>query len=241
MNDGAKHMEDHSTDLRYPRLIRRVEAVLLDALVLVAMFLLAMNLLAQVDIHGGYKAAIVVLAFFVLEPGMVSFTGSSIGHHLRGLRVQDARTGANIGLFRAVVRVAAKSFLGWISIVFMLVTKRHQTIHDMVVTSVVVFKNPETIAEGHALEEREIEEAGYSYPSSGRRIIVIIAYILLAFIVCSAGVVLLSSEECLQFDRCSNTDLAWEALFSIIWICLLTAFIVLGWRGRLPGARRTPI
>lgn len=234
-------MDDRSTELRYPRLIRRVEAVLLDALVIVAMFILAMNLLSQVDIHGGYKAAIVVLAFFVLEPGMVSFTGSSIGHHLRGLRVQDARTGANIGLFRAVVRVVAKSFLGWFSIVFMLVTKRHQTIHDMVVSSVVVFKNPETVAEGHALEEREIEEAGYSYPSNGRRIIVIIAYILLASVVCSVGVVLLSSEDCVQFDRCSNTDLAWEALFSIIWICLLTASIVLGWRGRLPGARRTPL
>ncbi len=234
-------MDDRSPALRYPTLLRRVEAVLLDAMVIVAMFFLAMNLLSQLDIHGGYKAAAVVLAFLVLEPGLVSFTGSSIGHHLRGLRVQDARTGENIGVLRAVLRVVAKSFLGWFSVVFMLVTKRHQTIHDMMVKSVVVFKNPDVIADGHALKEREVEEAGYVYPDKGRRIAVIIAYSFLAFVICSTAVALLSSQPCIQYNRCNNTDLAWEALISIVWLCLLTAFLVFGWRGRLPGARRTPV
>ncbi len=172
---------------------------------------------------------------------MVSFTGSSIGHHLRGLRVQDARTGANIGVFRAVLRVAAKSFLGWFSVVFMLLTKRHQTIHDMVVKSVVVFKNPDEIADGQALEEREAEEAGYMYPSKGRRVLIIVGYCVVAFVLVVIPGVLLTSEQCLLYDTCNELDRFLETVSSIVWLVMCVVCLVFGWRGRLPGARRTPL
>ncbi len=231
-------MNDDTTALRYPRLIRRVEAVLLDALVIVLTILVAMNPLAQLDIHGGYKAAMVALAIFALEPGMVSVTGSSIGHHLRGLRVQDARTGAKLGILRAVLRFVVKNLLGWYSLVFMLVTKRHQTVHDMAVQSVVVFKNPESVAEGHALEERETEEEGYVYPSKIRRIAAIIAYGIVALIIGGTPFVMMTSDQCLYYEICNDVDDALHSVFGLLWAVAFAVFLVLGWRGKLWGARK---
>lgn len=232
-------MNHNRQDLRYPRLARRLEAVLLDVFVIILAMLLAMNLLVQINVHGGWKAAMMALIVLVLEPGMVSMTGASIGHHLRGLRVQDADTRANLGVPRALLRFLVKNLLGLYSIVFMLVTRRHQTVHDLATKSVVILKNPDALRAGHALEERPAEEAGYAIPPWPRRVVVILAYCVVALFVGGTSFAPLYSEQCLYYGSCSYTDRLVNVATGLVWIVAFGFILVSGWRGRLWGARRT--
>lgn len=235
-------MTDRNPDisaLRYPRLMRRVEAVLLDALVFVFVFLVGMNLLAPLAVHGGIKAGVIALLILVLEPGLVSRTGSSIGHHLRGLRVQDAGSGANIGFPRAFLRFVVKNLLGWCSVVFMLVTRRYQALHDLAVRSVVVLKHPDRMAEGHALEERQLEEADYIYPSWLRRITAIVLWVIAGYVALTVPVLALSSDACFYQGKCNEAERAMEGAAGVAALVLFAVVLVLGCTGRLWGARRT--
>lgn len=232
-------MSDDGTTLRYPRLMRRVEAVLLDAIVLVLLFFILMNIVAPLAMHGGIKAAIVGSITVLLEPVLVSATGSSIGHHLRGLRVQDAASGANLGIVRAIFRLLVKSLLGWYSVVFMLITKRHQTVHDIAVKSVVVFKNAAAIAGSQALAERSEDLDIYTYPPKPRRVIAIVLYNVAAICGVVVLLALFSSNKCVYYNICSDADQAMEAVAGVALAASFAIILVLGWRGRLWGARRT--
>ncbi len=226
------------TGRRYPRPIRRIEAVLLDILVVFALLFVLMNIIAPLSIHGGIKAAIIVSILSLQDPLLVSVTGASIGHHLRGLRVEHADTGENLGLLRAVLRYAVKALLGWYSVVFLYVTKRHQTVHDKVAGSVVIFKRPELIAEEDILGERVIEDAGYIYPSAIRRVTVIIIYGFLTMVIVGIGHSVALSESCLYSDYCDTTERLVQVTLTLTWMVGLAWILILGWRGRLWGARR---
>jgi uncharacterized RDD family membrane protein YckC len=106
------------------------------------------------------------LDFLALEPGLVSWTGGTIGHHLMGLRVRDALEDRNIGLIRATIRAASRTLLGWISIMFILVTSKHQAIHDYISRAVVVLRNPDVVPESERLVERAPPE-GFSSQADG--------------------------------------------------------------------------
>lgn len=224
--------------LHYPKVVRRIEAVIIDWLVFVAAFFTIANLIAPLEVHGGFKAAAVVLVILVLEPGLVAATGATIGHHLRGLRVLDAGSGRNLNIFRAIVRFILKSLLGFVSLIFVLVTKRHQAIHDLVSGSVVVIKNPTNFQDHDVLPERIVEEEGYIYPSGERRVLVIFLYIVALVLGTSALAAFALSEQCLFREVCSPNDQLLETLIGGAWLVALAVTVVLGWRGRLWGARR---
>jgi uncharacterized RDD family membrane protein YckC len=141
-------------ELRYPRLIRRIQAAIIDGAILSIAFFTAGVIISAYEIHGGLKASIVALLLIILEPGLVSITGGSIGHHLRGLRVQNYKHGTNINIFRATIRFLVKILFGWLSFVFILVTKRYQAFHDMISGSVVVLRDSTKVPEYEAVSER---------------------------------------------------------------------------------------
>jgi len=81
------------------------------------------------------------LAFFVvIRP--IGTTGQSIGCRATGIRVVDATTGTPIGIGRAFGRHLAATFVsGWfcyIGYLWMLWDDRKQTLHDKIVSAVVV-------------------------------------------------------------------------------------------------------
>ena len=226
--------------IRYPRITRRIEAVLIDAAIFLALFFGSMNLLAPSEIHGGIKAAIIVIPLLLFEPAFVSFTGASIGHHLRGMRVIAARDGRNLNLVVALLRLIAKAILGFPSLIFVMTSKRHQAIHDMAARSLVILKDPAAVGAGESLAERRVEEAGFIYPSKVRRIVFIVLYCFAVLTIFIEARILILPDECVMHGRCSPNEKQLASLTHIVLWFFIALSIVAGWKGRLWGARRKP-
>jgi uncharacterized RDD family membrane protein YckC len=139
----------------YPRLLRRVRAALIDSVVFAAIiiaWIYSFGLLENA--HAAIKVGLLAAACLIVEPGLVSLTGGTIGHLLMGLRVRDAGVDERIGFLRATIRGLARSLLGLFSLLFMFVTRRHQAIHDYVSRSTVVIDHPEDLPAREKFQER---------------------------------------------------------------------------------------
>ena len=234
-------MSVETQSIRYPRFSRRVAAVVVDSMIYMVLFIALAVALGRVDMHGGIKVAVMVAVYIILEPVLVSITGGTLGQHWRGLRVQHAETGGFLSLPRAVLRFIVKSILGLYSLLLILLTKRHQAVHDMVSGSVVVLRDPDTFEQADALEERDTHEHGYDYPSVLARLACIIAYQLAWLVIVAIMLYAVLTESCLFYENCSQVDNTANLVVSLIWFAVFGAIIVFGWRGRLWGARRKPL
>lgn len=224
-------------NIGYPRLSRRIQALLIDG-VIVPIFALSVLLLApRVGLVGIYAAISAGLVVFMLEPFLVSVTGGTLGHHLMGVRVASKRSGNNINIFAAAVRFLAKAVFGWFSLITIFTTKRYQGIHDALVGSVVVLKHPDKMPAYEVLAERQLDQ-GHVYPSILRRLSMMVVYISLVIILIGIALALLVSERCIISHQCSNIDETIYAGTSFLSIVGIIASIMLCWRGRLFGCRR---
>ena len=190
-------------------------------------------------LHFAVKLSFLALPILALEPGMVSSTGGTIGHHLIGLRIRDATRDVKIGFFRALLRFIIRGLLGVVSLVFILITRRHQAIHDYVTRSIVVLRRSEGIAERERQVERT-ESAAFEYPSRTRRSIVTLLYLIVSFVVLSITVNIVVSVDCIENERCTDRETVVVLILGLIWLISVCIGFVLGWRGQLLGARRTP-
>jgi uncharacterized RDD family membrane protein YckC len=235
-------MNDASTEVQYPRLIRRVRAFLIDSVLIIIVFYTWMvSLPAFGDSHFLLKIFTLVLPIMIIEPGLVAFTGGTPGHHIMGLRIRDASRDENIGFLRATARAIVRTFFGWLSFIFVLVTKKHQALHDYFTLTVVVLRRPETLPAHEKFAPRTEDDARYLFPSKLRRFVVILLYALLSVVVLSALGAVFLSEECATTNRCSAAENVTANALGIIWFICIGATIVLGWRGLLFGCRRSDL
>ena len=93
----------------YPRLLRRVRAVLIDEVIPLgglAGWWLSIGITEDGDL--ALKVGALVLVFFILDPLLVALTGGTVGHHVMGMKVRAANRNAKVSLlaatFRALVR-----------------------------------------------------------------------------------------------------------------------------------------
>lgn len=225
----------------YPRLIRRVRAILIDSVLLpVTVFgvLILGDALGVSHTYG--KIALIFVPIFVLEPGLVAFTGGTIGHHLLRIRVATLDGQRNISLFAATVRFVAKLLLGWLSLIFVLTTKRHQAVHDLLARSVVVHKDASTLPAYEKLAERVSDSTEYLYPPAWRRVLVIAGYWVLATIALGVLGSVFASRQCVAGYRCTTWEYLLHLALDIAWLLALGGATVQGWRGQLFGCRRRP-
>jgi len=143
------------SDVKYPRLIRRIQAVLIDSVVtpITAIGLLYLSSVLGLE-DGKIKAGILVLAIFVLEPVLVSATGATIGHRLIKLRIRRSGEDRNLSIFLATIRFVIKILLGTLSLIIIVSTKKHQAIHDILTDSIVVHKSTLNVPQHELLNER---------------------------------------------------------------------------------------
>lgn len=139
----------------YPRLLRRVRAVILDEVILLAVLAAWwFGLGIDPNLHLGAKLSSLLLVFVILDPALVAFTGGTIGHHLMGMKVRVVARDARANLARACIRAVLRYALGWASLIFILMTRRHQAIHDYASQTLVVLKDPEHVPDAERLAER---------------------------------------------------------------------------------------
>ncbi|MFH1817723.1 MAG: RDD family protein [Pseudomonadota bacterium] len=235
-------MDNVTPEILYPRLLRRVRAFLFDSVIFV---ILLYAWLATLPVFENaqplLKISLLVIPIVILEPVLVAFTGGTLGHHFMGLRIRDASSDQNIGVLQATARAIIRTLLGWLSFIFVLVTNKHQALHDYFTSTVVILRSPESLPAHERFVARAEGCEQYRYPSIARRIAVILIYVFLGFLMLVALSMVALSEICLNGGHCTPGEMAVSQLLSIFWLLSLGASIVLGWKGRLYGCRRSPL
>lgn len=225
----------------YARFTRRVQAVFIDSIIF--MLILAAALMIAVSLASDHIARIlgvtVAATWLFYEPLLVSLTGGTIGHYLCDMRVIDDR-GGNISFIKAVARMVFKSLLGWCSFLAMAMTSRHQAAHDLLTRSTVQMRDL-TKAQSYPFSSR-LDPFPPGMPSQIRRATVIAAYLVVCFMLLSIAMATLApvglvSGRCIEGQSCTATELAILILLWVIWGGLSVRTALLGWQGRLWGAR----
>jgi uncharacterized RDD family membrane protein YckC len=227
--------------IAYPRLIRRIQAFLIDS-VLVPVAVIGTLILGDalgVSQPSG-KVLLLLGPVFILEPGLVALTGGTVGHHLQGIRVTRTGGASNINILAATIRFVVKLLLGWLSFIFVLTTARHQAVHDIVARSLVVHKDTSGLSSHEALPERMLDRAAYEYPPAWHRVAVIIAYAVLATVALSIASALVLSPECAHGRQCTTIGELLAIALNILWLVGLGWLTVRGWNGTLYGCKRRP-
>ena len=229
---------------QYARFARRLRGMFVDWVLALVLIFGAVLIAASVgsEIVSRILAFVVVLLLILYEPLLVSRTGGTLGHWYTNLRVVDDRTGGNLSLRTAFIRAGIKAVLGAYSFVIMLATRRNQTLHDLLTHSTVQIRDAAKARRNDFITERT-ELSSPTMPSRGRRVAIIAIYLvltLLAYIVTFAvfaGIGAMS-DACIDNDVCSATEKMLELIPGIAFLFIAAAWIGLGWRGRLYGARR---
>lgn len=226
----------------YPRLLRRVRAALIDSMVFLAVFAAWMMLLPTiVESHYLVKAGTLVMPLLALDPIAVAYTGGTVGHHVMGLRIRDATYEKNIGILRALLRELLRVGLGWLSLIFVLITRNHQALHDIATSTVVLLRRPETLPSREQLLARSDDTAKYRFPSKARRITFIVLYVILALTICLLFADFVVSDACLIYEQCNKYENNILAILDLLLTFAICAIILLGWKGLLFGCRRVPV
>ena len=229
---------DH-LDVAYAKFGRRLQALVIDVALIVVLFYVGAVVVDSVAPTDAVRRGlwVMLLAVMILyEPLLVSFFGGTLGHRVKNLRVVDALSQSNLGLVRAIARTLVKLFLGWFSFISMTVTRRHQAVHDVLTRSVVSIRDLAKATPAHYVAERRVDST-IVLPSRLRRTFVIAGYIVAAFVavvvISTAG----TSEDCLLRERCTRTDDILAYALVGCWISISVGLVIMGWKGRLWGAR----
>jgi uncharacterized RDD family membrane protein YckC len=227
--------------ITYPRLIKRVRAVLIDSVLTIIAIATSLSVGSAIGVSSGIaKIMLIVSPILILDPILVSLTGGTIGHHLMGIRVTRIDGLSRINMVAATVRFIVKALLGWFSFIFVLTTSKHQAIHDLVAHSIVINKNPQGLASYDVLTERLPQNDPYVYPSAWRRFLIIVTYWILYTIILSTCSAIFISQSCLDHQHCSESEAITSFTLSLLLLLGIGWITVRGWRGRLYGGRRKP-
>jgi uncharacterized RDD family membrane protein YckC len=226
----------------YPRLLRRIQGAAIDGVIIPVAAILTLITLAYTGVGDGrIKAAIATLVILALEPGAVSFTGGTIGHHIVGIRVRRLGSDVHLGLVPATFRFLVKVFFGTPAFFIALLTRRRQALHDLAARSIVVYKSTTGLPDHEFLYDLDRDEEQRAFASVGRRVAVIAVYWFLALLVWEITAFLALSKTCVMHEICTDLDegLTWGTFGAFL--LAIVSIAVLGWRGLLYGCRKQPI
>ncbi|MFW5427496.1 MAG: RDD family protein [Methylophagaceae bacterium] len=225
-------------DWRYPRFLRRLQAVAIDNVILAVLFMSGLLLASYVGITGRDAIILIIAITLLWEPLFITITGGTIGHHLLGLKVVSKKTGENLNIFVSVARFTTKFLLGLFSVAFIFITRYHQAIHDGLARSVVLIKHPETKPAYEVLSERQHELPSYSYPPVWRRSIMIVLYNAALILMIGTTTGFLLPAACLTQGDCSVRQDIILTVWQLLWVVGVVVITTLCWKGLLFGCRR---
>jgi uncharacterized RDD family membrane protein YckC len=237
MLDEANTTDDIMTQRRYSTFSARVRAMVIDAFIIISAMVVGMLVLdaVETELAGRLYAIMMFALVFLYDPLLVSATGGTLGHRMMNIRVSDRDAERRIGLGRALLRTALKMFLGFLSFFFMAITRRHQALHDLATRSVIIINDVSRAeSDDYVLEGTPVATG----VSAARRVSMILLYSAAWVAITGIAGGLFVSDDCAFTDRCTRMD---ERIFEVLglaWLLGTGTLMVLGWKGRLPGARR---
>lgn len=174
----------------------------------------------------------------LLEPLAVSMTGGSPGHHLIGLRVRQENSDQHIGLFAAMVRLVVKTLFGIPAFFVAFITRKRQALHDLAAHSLIVHKSTYGLPSYELVQELTRADEVAAYVSVWRRLLAIVLYWILFYLVWSFFAYAVLAGDCMDYGRCTPAQryIALGAMALLLIILVLLA--IQGWRGRLYGVRK---
>jgi uncharacterized RDD family membrane protein YckC len=124
----------------FPSLVTRIKALFIDVIIMLIIFTCTTLFIdAFGDIPDFVKGLIAVFMFYLYDPILTSFTGSTLGHKVMKLKVRKyADPEKRISLGQAFLRFIIKGFLGWISFLTVTGSKHKRAIHDMASGSIIM-------------------------------------------------------------------------------------------------------
>ncbi len=218
----------------YPALTLRVRAAMWDGLLYgIMLYLLSLPIGLLPEQQTALRAALVVGPVALFEPLMLALTGGTLGHHFFGIKVVRADGEGNLPLLRAFLRFCVRFIVGIPSLLFMLATRRRQAAHDVIVESLVLFKDPSR-AKPHDIAS---EIAFGDPPSALRKLAVFALYVFPVLFVFSSAFGILVSPGCLQRNLCSDGETLAIIFTAMAFSLIMFALAVLALRAKLPGLR----
>ena len=139
-DDGKNSLETKYDGTTFPSLVTRIKALVIDVIVMLIIFTCTTLFIdAFGDIPEFVKGLIAVFMFYLYDPILTSFTGSTLGHKVMKLKVRKyADPEKRISLGQAFLRFIIKGFLGWISFLTVTGSKHKRAIHDMASGSIIM-------------------------------------------------------------------------------------------------------
>jgi uncharacterized RDD family membrane protein YckC len=196
----------------YARFSRRFRAFCFDVILFVLVFYIGAVVIHSISPSDSVTRSVwlaVIVAVVLYEPILVSTLGGTVGHRVTNLRVVDDRRRGNLSFGKAVVRMVIKDLLGWYSFLSMTLTRRNQAVHDVLTHSTVQIRDKSKARASQYVVERKLDVApGISLPSRSRRVIVIVVYILLGYLIIAIASAPFLSDACAFQGRCSGTERA---------------------------------
>jgi uncharacterized RDD family membrane protein YckC len=229
------------TPVAYASFSRRVQALLADFVVggiLFALTTVVGELAADVPGMGRAFVIALVIEALLYEPILVWRFGGTVGHRHMNLRVVDDRTGGNPSFLRALARWFLKSILGILSFAGMALTRRYQAVHDRLTHTTVQIRDFSRARPWDYHFERE--PVAEILPPAVHRVFIIFLYLAVAFIAFVGAIGKVLPSACTVEHVCSTGQEIVSQAVSWLWLGGSVACVILGWRGRLFGARARP-
>ena len=122
----------------YPLLLTRYKASLIDGVLLACLFGLILFLTPSRNISW-VEGIIFFIIVILYEPILLSIYSATLGHTMMGIKVISLKNkNQKLNIFQGIIRISAKTILGWISFFTINFNHGHRALHDYFSSSIVV-------------------------------------------------------------------------------------------------------
>lgn len=125
-------------EYRYPLLLKRVIALSIDGFLMLLAMVLIMYLSEESEWSTIIRVGSGVVMVMMYEPLLTAYD-ATLGQRMLGIRVRDERNPlGRISVAQAYVRFVVKGLLGWLSFITIHFNPKHQALHDLISSSVMI-------------------------------------------------------------------------------------------------------
>ncbi len=139
-DDGKNRLEIKYDGTIFPSLVSRIKALFIDIVIMLIIFTGTTLFIDTFgDIPTFVKGSIAMFMFYLYDPILTSFTGSTLGHKIMKLKVRKYKDPEKrISLGQAFLRFITKGLLGWVSFLTVTGNQRKRAIHDIASGSIMM-------------------------------------------------------------------------------------------------------